>query len=359
VATGVPFQLTTEPAAKLAPEMVSERGTDAATAVPGVMDDSEGARIEKVNGPEVPVPLETVRNAVPGFWSRVEPTCAVSVVEFTNAVGMAVAFHDTTDCWTKFVPVTVIWTEEVPVGALVGVTDVWVGPASANCSRFERTPPACSTSMLIVSGLAVRVAGTAPVSWVALTKVVVSGMPCHRIRSPVTKLLPVRVRVKAPEPAVTVVGRMLAAAGPVPTVKGEGVELAPPGFCTVTLIAPAVAKSVAGTVAMSCDALTKVVVSAVVPHITVAPVMKFWPPTLSESVEAPTVAELGDRARMVGPPMVKATAFEVPPAVTTVTLTVPAVARRLLVRFTVSEVALFTSVGRGVLPHMTVVPVAV
>ena len=96
-----------------------------------------------------------------------------------------------------------------------------------------------------------------------------------------------------------------------------------------------------------------------VPHITVAPMMKFWPPTLSDSVEAPTVAELGARTRMFGPPMVKVTAFEVPPAVTTVTLTVPAVARSMLVRFTVTEVALFTSVGKGVLPHITVVPVAV
>jgi hypothetical protein len=43
-------------------------------------------------------------------------------------------------------------------------------------------------------------------------------------------LLPVSERVNAPEPAVTVAGVILAAAGPVPTVKGEGSEAAPPGF---------------------------------------------------------------------------------------------------------------------------------
>ena len=70
----VPFQLTTDPEAKSAPLIVSVSAPEPATAVPGVMEDREGATTSKTDGAEFAVPLLTVRNAVPGVCRSAEPT---------------------------------------------------------------------------------------------------------------------------------------------------------------------------------------------------------------------------------------------------------------------------------------------
>ena len=77
---------------------------------------------------------------------------------------------------------------------------------------------------------------------------------------PMTKLLPVMVRVKAGPPAVTLPGeRVLVVGSGLFTVKvSAGVEVPPPGagFVTVTDLGPAEAISDAAMVALTCVAST-------------------------------------------------------------------------------------------------------
>jgi hypothetical protein len=63
--------------------------------------------------------------------------------------------------------------------------------------------------MVAVPELAIRLAATVAVNCVALTYVVVRGVPFHCTIDPVTKPIPFTVRVKAGPPAVAVVGLRL------------------------------------------------------------------------------------------------------------------------------------------------------
>jgi hypothetical protein len=88
--------------------------------------------------------------------------------------------------------------------------------------------------------------------------------------------------------------------------------------------------------------LTNVVVSAVVPHCAVAPEMKLVPLIVSVKAGPPAFAELGFRFVIVGGSgmMVNVAPADVPPAVVTVTLAVPALAIRLAGTLALSCVAL-------------------
>lgn len=80
------------------------------------------------------------------------------------------------------------------------------------------------------------------------------------------KLVPFTVRVKAAPPTVALEGESVASVGDgLFTVNGEFPDVPPPGagFATVTLKVPAVAISAAVMEAVSCVALTNVVVAAV------------------------------------------------------------------------------------------------
>ena len=65
------------------------------------------------------------------------------------------------------------------------------------------------------------------------------------------------------------------------TVKNAGFDRPAPGLFTVTEAVPAVAMFAAGTVAVSCELLTKVVVSGMPFQLTVAPETKPVPLTVS------------------------------------------------------------------------------
>ena len=69
---------------------------------------------------------------------------------------------------------------------------------------------------------------------------------------------------------------------------------------TVTLAVPAEAIKVAGTLAVSVDVFVTVVVSAVRPHSTLAPGVKFAPLIVRVNASPPAVAEFGDRLESVG-----------------------------------------------------------
>ena len=87
-------------------------------------------------------------------------------------------------------------------------------------------------------------------------------------------------------------------------VKVAGLDVAPqlPGFATVMDAVPAVAIRAAVTVALSCVAETKVVVSDVPFHFTNEPETKFVPFTVKVNCAPPAVAQVGLSELMVGTP---------------------------------------------------------
>ena len=80
---------------------------------------------------------------------------------------------------------------------------------------------------------------------------------------PLTKFVPFTVKLNPAPPAMALVGEMLVLVGcGVTTVKLMPFDVPPPGLVTVTLKMPVVAMSEARMAALSCVALTKVVVRA-------------------------------------------------------------------------------------------------
>jgi hypothetical protein len=77
--------------------------------------------------PEVPPPGEgfvTVTNAVPAFWRSDALTCAVTVVEFIYEVAKPTLFHSRNEEETKFDPLAVIVSAELPAAAEDGLIEV-------------------------------------------------------------------------------------------------------------------------------------------------------------------------------------------------------------------------------------------
>ena len=136
----------------------------------------------------------------------------------------------------------------------------------------------------------------AAVNCVALTKVVVRGLPFHAIEEVETNFVPVTVRVKAGPPAGALEGEREVAVGTgLLTVKATVLEVPPPGeeFTTVTGTVLPMAMSLAKIAAFNCVALTKVVVRGLPAHSTVEPETKFVPVTVSVKAAAPAVRTRG------------------------------------------------------------------
>src|SRR5207237_5724910 len=128
---------------------------------------------------------------------------------------------------------------------------------------------------------------------------------------------------------------------------------------TVTEAVPVAAMSAAGIAAVSCVALTKVVVRAAPFHCTVAPFTKPLPVSVSVKPAPPTIALAGDSDVSVGAGLFTANvcAADVPPpgaGVITVTCGVPAVAMSAAGIAAVSLVALTNVVVRATPFHCTV-----
>jgi hypothetical protein len=140
-------------------------------------------------------------------------------------------------------------------------------------------------------------------------------------------------------------------------VNVAGAEI-PEAVVTVMLAVPTLAIKLAGTLAVNCVALTNVVVSPVVPHCTVAVVVKFAPFTVNVNPGPPAVAELGLRLLIVGGGRLieNVAGAEIPEAVVMVMLAVPALAIRLAGTLAVNCVALTNVVVSSVAPHVTVAP---
>jgi hypothetical protein len=136
------------------------------------------------------------------------------------------------------------------------------------------------------------------------------------------------------------------------------------GFVTVMLIGPTAAMLAAGTVAVSCQALTSVVASAIVCvgviQLTVAPVTKLLPLSVSVKVGLPAVVLPGTSDVIAGTgvalPIVNVTGGEFSVPVKTVICAVPAVVKSPVGIAAVSCESLTKLVGTAVPSHSTFEP---
>src|SRR5256885_4805646 len=284
---------------------------------------------------------------------------AVSCVALRNVVVRAAPFQRTVEPLTKPLPFTSSVSDPVPAVTPVGVSPVSPGTGLFTVNvRAPEVPPPGAGVITVTCGVpaaATSAAAMAAVSCVALTKTVVRAAPFQLTVEPLTKLLPLTVSVKAALPADVLVGDRAARVGDeLFTVNVCAAELPPPGagVTTVTCGVPAAATSAAAMAAVSCVALTKVVVRVAPFHLTVLPLTKPVPFTVSVKAGPLTSALLGVRPVSVGAGLftVNVCAAEVPPpgaAVTTVTCGFPAVARSDAGIAAVSWVALTNVVVRA------------
>ena len=125
-----------------------------------------------------------------------------------------------------------------------------------NVQAPEVPPPGAGlvTVTLAVPVLLMSIAGTCAVSWVALTKLVVSADPFQLITAPLTKPVPFTVNVKPAPPTIAFTGDSDVTVGVALPIENEAAPEVPPpgaGLVTVTLAVPDVARSLAGTWAVT------------------------------------------------------------------------------------------------------------
>jgi hypothetical protein len=133
---------------------------------------------------------------------------------------------------------------------------------------------------------------------------VIPGLDPKFTVAPVTKPVPARVNVNDAPPAVAEVGAVEVSAGPAAAliVKDRFADVPPPGtgLVTVTVAVPAVAMSAAVIAAVSCVALTNVVVLAAPLNFTTDADTKPVPFTVRVKAAPPAVALVGAREVSVG-----------------------------------------------------------
>jgi len=346
VGRSLPFQRTTAPLTKFVPVMVRVNPPLPATAVDGLIVVIVGNRLVmvKVAVLDVPPPgagLKAVTFAVPAVATSLAGMVAVSTVLETNPVVRSLPFQRTTEPLTKFVPVMVSVKPLLPATVVAGLMLLIVGAGllMVNVTAPDSPPPGAGlkTVTFAVPAVAMSLAGMAAVSWVLETKVVGRSFPFQRTTEPVTKFVPVTVRVNPPLPATVVAGLIVVIVGDgFVMVKVAVLDVPPPGagLKTVTFAVPAVATSLAGMVAVSTVLDTNPVVRLFPFQRTTAPVTKFVPVMVRVNPPLPATVVAGLIVVIVGDGfvMVKVAVLDVPPpgaGLKTVTFAVPAVATSL------------------------------
>jgi len=298
-----PLKLTTAPVSKFVPFTVSVKAEPAATLV-GLIEvrvGPAGVLTVKLAEFEVWPSSVTVTGNVPAVAVWVAVTAAVTWVEDTKVVAKAVPLKLTTALLSKPVPLTVK-VKLVFCVALVGLSELMVGTTAIDLLPEVPPPGAALVTVTERVPLTVRSdAGTVAVRDVPDTKVVETGVPLTLAVDPFTKLVPVRVMVVAPLPAVIEFGLTELNVGTgLLTVKVAALEVPPPlGFTTVTESVPAVAVSLDGMVAVRDVPDTKVVDRAEPFQSTADPERKPAPFTVSVKLPAPAADEDGLRLPMV------------------------------------------------------------
>ena len=195
--------------------------------------------------PESAVTEEQPAAASNRCWDR-----SRELVGTTKVVVSAVPFQRTAAPDTKALPFTVSVKAGPPAVAEFGLREVIAGAAAIVNGDPLVAIPAESTVTEALPAAAIRVAGIKAVSWVALTKVVVSGAPFHCATAPDAKALPFTVSVKAGPPAVAEFGLKEAIAGGA-LIKNGVAEDVMPSDKTVMVALPGLATRAAGTGAVS------------------------------------------------------------------------------------------------------------
>jgi hypothetical protein len=161
-----------------------------------------------------------------------------------------VPFHCTVSPERKFEPFTVSVKAAPPTVADVGLSVVITGAGGliVNGLCVETVPPVFATVTLALPALAIKLAGTAAVSCVPFTTVVVSAVPFHCAVEELKKSVPLTVSVKAGPPAVAEAGLRLVIVGTgTATVTWTALEALPTVLATVMLAVPGAAIRFAGT----------------------------------------------------------------------------------------------------------------
>jgi hypothetical protein len=179
-----------------------------------------GLLMVKVSPLDVPPPgvgFTTVTDAVPAVAMSLAGTVAVNSVALTYFVASPVPFHFTVEVETKFVPATVRVNAAPPAVALEGESEVGVGDGllMVKVSPLDVPPPGVGFTTVTdaVPAVAMSLAGTEAVNFVALPYVVVSPVPFHSTVEVETKFVPVTVRVNAAPPAVALEGESALSVG--------------------------------------------------------------------------------------------------------------------------------------------------
>ena len=243
--------------------------------------------------------------------------------------GSSVPLNRTRSPVLKRLPPGAALTARLKVGAPavidVGLRVLRVGGGKiGKIAGAELTPSDETTVMLTNEGAATSEAGTLILSLVELTWVVVRLTPFHSTVPPL-RFVPITARVKPALPAVRYAGLKLVIVGPATMLNGDGSDVDPPGFVTVTLTVLGGAMTIlAGTTAVSWFVLTKVVGSAF-PSKLITDVIgrqgpsshprfgfetKFAPFTVSVNVDRPAVAALGTKLVITGRLTVNVAAFD-------------------------------------------------
>lgn len=194
---------------------------------------------------------------------------------------------------------------------------------TVKATAFDVPPPGVglTTVMLGVPELAISDAGTLALTWVALTKVVISATPAQSTTDPDMKLVPLTVIVNVAPPVMaddglsdTMVGTGLL----LPEIVNVALLDVPPpgvGLLTVTPADPALAISPAGTWAVILTVVTYVVASGVPFQLITELLTKLLPFTVSVNAAPPAVAVDGDNDVIDGAGLfiAKVSAPDVPP----------------------------------------------
>lgn len=282
--------------------------------------------IVKVTGLEIaPAGFWTVMLAVPAVAIREAGTDADNCAPLTKLVASAAPFHWTAAPDTKPDPLTVRVNAAPAAVACPGLRLVIVGVDDTgpivNAEGLDTAPSGFWTVTLALPAVATRLAGTDAVISSPFTKFVASAEPFHCTVDVPTKLeikpLPKTVIVNAVPPATAELGLRERITGLLMTcgliLNVSALEAAVPGFTTVTLAVPDVNIRLAGTDAVTCVPLTKLVTSAEPFHCTIAPDKKPDPFTVSVKVGPAAGINAGLRLESVG---VAAEALEIARTVT-------------------------------------------
>jgi hypothetical protein len=307
VVSAEPFQLSVAPAVKLVPLAHNVKAGPVATAEVGVRLVITGPAALMGNAEALdaaPPGFTTVTLALPCNAIRSAVTAAVNCEPLTNVVEIALPFQSTVAPERNPVPFTVRVKAAPPAVAEVGLRLVIAGVAAliVKVAAADELAPGFVTTTLAVPAAAIRLAGTAAVSCVALTNVVASAVPFQPTAAPDTNPVPLTVSVKAGLVAVADDGLKLVIAGggpPLLIVNVDALDVTP-AFTTETLAVPAVAIRLAGTAAVNCVALTNVVVNAVMFQYTAELETNPVPVTVSENAAPPAAADDGFRPVITG-----------------------------------------------------------